>query len=97
MIPGGQRFLAHDLHSHGALTYSLHVLHGLQEGASLCIAPLVMLSPVCPQVISHPGACDHVAPVTTWPMAMQAPHTSSKKKPEIDSSEEQAKLLVWGL
>ena len=47
-------------------------------------------------MLYHPGACDHVALAATWPMAVQAPH-SSRREPEVDSSRKQAKLPGWGL
>ena len=43
------------------------------------------------------GVYDLAALAAGWPTALQAPHMGSRREPEMNSSQEQAKLTGWGL
>ena len=76
----------------------LHGPHGPRppkESLSVSLVHLVMYWPVCSCTV--PGVCDLAAVTAAWPMAVSAPHTGSRRKPERNSSWGQAKLPGLGL
>ena len=93
-IPQEQRnlFLALDLYLDCGLACSLHGPQALARGSlSRSLAHLVMHSLVCLHAL-QPRLCDFAAGAATWPLSRPAPRATSRRQPDTDSRQEQAKL-----